>query len=101
MPYTEIYIPLCRYSISDGRLKWCCHTEYFKSNFINWTSGNDKIDNSIREAQEKARSSDKRIFEWIPYDQFDDIKETEDNPTIYSATWKDGPLRYDSLEKKL
>jgi hypothetical protein len=36
------------------------------------------------------------VFEWIPYNQFDEIKETgkNDSITIYSAIWKDGPLYY-------
>jgi hypothetical protein len=36
------------------------------------------------------------IFEWIPYNQFDEIKETGKNNSItaYSAIWKDGPLDY-------
>ncbi len=32
------------------------------------------------------------IFEWIPYNQFDNIKEI--NITLHSAIWKDGPLYY-------
>jgi hypothetical protein len=34
------------------------------------------------------------IVEWIPYDQFNDIKEIGKNNsiTVYSAIWKNGPL---------
>ena len=34
------------------------------------------------------------MFEWIPYNQFNSIKETGKNGfmTVYSAIWKDGPL---------
>jgi hypothetical protein len=34
------------------------------------------------------------VFEWIPFNQFNEIKEIEKNnhTTIYSATWKNGPL---------
>ena len=37
------------------------------------------------------------VFEWIPYNQFSDIKEIGRGgfATVYSAIWKDGPLRYD------
>ena len=37
------------------------------------------------------------IFEWIPYNQFSDIKEIGIGgfATVYSAIWKDGPLKYD------
>ena len=36
------------------------------------------------------------VFEWIPYNQFNDIKEIgkSDFITVYSAIWRDGPLRY-------
>jgi hypothetical protein len=34
------------------------------------------------------------VFEWIPYNQFNKIKEIENNnyTAIYSAIWKNGPL---------
>ena len=37
----------------DSRYKWCklCHINYLKNNFTNWTSGNEKIGNFIREMQ--------------------------------------------------
>ena len=37
------------------------------------------------------------IFEWIPYNQFDNIEEINKGnfATVYSAIWKDGPLYYD------
>ena len=40
------------------------------------------------------------VFEWIPYSQFDDIKEIDNDSfaTVYSAIWIDGPL-YFSEEK--
>ena len=43
------------------------------------------------------------IFEWIPYNQFNDIEEIGRDAfaTIYSAIWKDGPLYYDWNETKL
>jgi hypothetical protein len=36
------------------------------------------------------------IFEWIPYDQFNDIKEIGKGgfSTVYSAIWKNGLLHY-------
>jgi hypothetical protein len=36
------------------------------------------------------------VFEWIPYNQFNEIKEIGKNgsDTIYLAIWKDGPLFY-------
>ena len=36
------------------------------------------------------------VFEWIPYNQFSDIKEISRGgfATVYSAIWKGGPLEY-------
>ena len=61
----------------------------------NW-SGNQKIDDFIREMHLKIDSYDNIIFEWIPYNQFSDIKEIGRGgfATVYSAIWKDGPLKY-------
>jgi hypothetical protein len=38
------------------------------------------------------------VFEWIPYNQFNEIKEIEKNNhiAIYSAIWKNGPLYKES-----
>ena len=58
-----------------------------------WPSGNEKIDDFIQEMQLKSSNY---VFEWIPYSQFNKIKETGKNnlTTVYSAIWKDGPLIY-------
>jgi hypothetical protein len=58
-------------------------------NYANWISGNKIIDNLIQEML-----IDNTLFEWIPYNQFNEIKETGKNNsiTVYSAIWKDGPL---------
>ena|SRR5436190_14948559 len=42
------------------------------------------------------------IFEWIPYNQFNIIKEVCKNSvtTTYLAIWKDGPLDYDDNKNK-
>jgi len=50
------------------------------------------IDDYIQERQQKIEKSDNIIFEWIPYNQLNDIKEI--NSDLYSAIWKDGPLYY-------
>src|SRR5581483_2063871 len=61
-----------------------------------YCSGNKKIDNFIQEMQLKRNSYNDIIFEWIPYNQFNNIKEISkgDSATVYSAIWKDGPLYY-------
>src|SRR4051794_10384177 len=69
---------------------------------INWNSGNEKIDGFVQEMRLKIDSPYDIVFEWIPYNQFSDIKEVGrgDFATIYSAIWKDGPLNYDSDNKE-
>ncbi|GBC37973.2 kinase-like domain-containing protein [Rhizophagus irregularis DAOM 181602=DAOM 197198] len=41
------------------------------------------------------------IVEWIPYNQFNDIKEISRNDftVLYSAIWKDGPLQHNNDER--
>ena len=48
--------------------------------------------------QLKIKKYGDTIVEWIPYDQFDNIKEIrkDDFGTLFSAIWKNGLLRYDS-----
>ena len=59
-------------------------------------SGNKQIDNFIQEMQLKRSSHDDIVFEWIPYNQFNNIEEVSkgDFATVHSAIWKDGPLSY-------
>ncbi|GBB87991.1 hypothetical protein RclHR1_01450019 [Rhizophagus clarus] len=48
----------------------------------------------IQEMPLKIKSDYSIIFEWIPFNQFDNIKEIKkgDFDTVYTAIWKDGPL---------
>ncbi|GBB98801.1 hypothetical protein RclHR1_33250001 [Rhizophagus clarus] len=92
----------CDYSIDIDKnpyIKWCkrCQINKLKKNFTNWTSGNEKIDDLIKETQLKISKYSDIIVEWIPYNQFNDIKEITkvDFTTLYSAIWLDGPLNYD------
>jgi hypothetical protein len=41
------------------------------------------------------------VLEWIPYNQFNEIKEIRKNGhiTLYSAIWKDGPFYWNSQNK--
>src|SRR2546421_7914641 len=65
-----------------------------------YCSGNKQIDVLIQEMHLKINSKNDIVFEWIPYNQFDNIEEISkgDYATIYSATWKNGPLYYDHKE---
>jgi hypothetical protein len=81
----------------DKNHKWykSCQVNYLKINFPNWTSENEKIDEFIRKMQLKTDYCNGIVFEWIPYNQFNDIKEIGDNHAkVYSAVWNDGPLYY-------
>jgi hypothetical protein len=66
------------------------------------TSKNEKIDNLIQEMQSKINSYNDIVFEWIPYNQFDDIKEIGKGgfAKVYSAEWVDGPLYYNAGKLK-
>ncbi|RHZ87579.1 hypothetical protein Glove_33g129 [Diversispora epigaea] len=72
---------------------WCkpCNSKHFQNDFNNWTSGNDKIDKFIQDAQLNA-NRDWNAIEWIPYDRFKDVKQIGKGGfgTIHYARWIDG-----------
>ena len=63
---------------------------------------NKKVDNLIQEMQLKIKNKEDIIFEWIPYNKFDNIEEINkgDFATVYSAIWKDGPLHYNDYKEE-
>ncbi|EXX76903.1 Ste11p [Rhizophagus irregularis DAOM 197198w] len=85
----------------DLARKWCksCHINQLKDNFINWTSGDEKIDNFIQKKQLNVMTSFDLIFEWIPYNELIEIKEIGKGE-LSTAIWKEGPLYYDNFEKE-
>ena len=93
----------CGERYTNSTHKWCksCHINNLKENFKNWTSKNENIDDIIRKMQLKINEWNDIIFEWIPYDQFNDIKRIYKSADFdtYSAIWKDGPLIYDYENK--
>ena len=68
-----------------------------QNNFV-WKSGNEEIDDFIQEMQLKIKDNNSNIFEWIPYNQFNEIKEIGKSSSItaYSAIWRDGPLYWNT-----
>ncbi|CAB5364384.1 unnamed protein product [Rhizophagus irregularis] len=104
MPYDYECKRCGKYSNNSLQQRWCksCQINDLRKNFTNWTSGNEKIDSLIQEKQLKIDKYFDIIVEWIPYDKFDDIKELgkDEFSTIYSAIWKDGPLKYDKDERE-
>ncbi|RHZ80432.1 hypothetical protein Glove_136g11 [Diversispora epigaea] len=72
-----------------------CHSKHFQNDFNNWTSGNDKIDKFIRDAQLQLNANDYlEVMEWIPYDRFEDVKQIGRGGfgTIHYAMWIEGPI---------
>ncbi len=66
---------------------------------------NKIIDDFIQKQQQKINynsGNPATIFEWIPYDKFNNLKEVGKGgfATVYSAIWEDGPLYYNFNEKK-
>src|SRR5437764_9460563 len=78
--------------------KWCklCKRNFFKQKITIQISGNKKIDNFIQKMQLKINNFNEIVFEWIPYDQFNDINEIGKNSfaTMCLAIWKEGLLEY-------
>ncbi|GET65219.1 kinase-like domain-containing protein [Rhizophagus irregularis DAOM 181602=DAOM 197198] len=73
---------------------------YYKISQIYGISQESITKDYIMVLQKKYYESPKDIiFEWIPYNQFNDIEEK--CKAVYSASWKDGPLEYDSNNKML
>jgi hypothetical protein len=84
--------PECRKPrISFG---WCyeCETSSMKENFINWTSGDKKIDELLQLTQMNATQTCDYL-EWIPFEKFEMIKHIGSGgfSCIYSALWLEGP----------
>ncbi|CAB4426590.1 unnamed protein product [Rhizophagus irregularis] len=103
--YYHGYCVKCDKKYTSNESNWCkqCQIDYFKNNFMNWTSGNEKFDDLIQKMQLQVNNHNGIIIEWIPFDQFKNIKEIgEVNfARIYSAVWKDGPLNYNYNKMEL
>src|SRR6266498_1215939 len=99
----DYYCEKCGEEYTNMESRWCkpCQIDNLKKNFTNWTSENEKVDDFIQEMQLKINYYNDVIVEWIPYNQFDNIKQiVKDNLfTIYSAIWKNGQLNYDEYKK--
>ena len=98
--YFENYCEECCEKYVDTYVKWCkpCQVNCLKNNFINWTSNNEKIDDFIKEKQLSISSLVDKVFEWIPYNQLNNIKKMKSDFAM--AVWKDGPLYYNKYKKK-
>jgi hypothetical protein len=77
-------------------VSWCvdCDVEYLVGKFRNWSSGDLRIDNLIRNTQQTAMEY-MGYLEWIDFSEFELVKSTGKDgsfSTIYSAVWLEGPL---------
>src|SRR3954470_21659670 len=83
-----------------GKLCELCQINYFRKNFTDCANENEKINKLIQEIQLK-NDHNGIIFEWIPYNQFNNIKEMDkyDLTKIHSAIWENGPSYYDGKNK--
>src|SRR5256885_1631241 len=84
--------------------KYCerCISLHLQSLFKTWTSGNKIIDDFIHQCQ-LLSSLPKHILEWIPFDQFVNIKKLTEGgfSSIYTAIWTKGCLSdYDENKKE-
>ena len=91
--YNNIHIKLCK----------SCHIK--SANIIIGNKNekiNEKINDLIQEIQLKITNSYDIVPEWIPYNQFSNIVEIskDDFSVLYSAIWRDGPLRYNVYDNK-
>ncbi|GBC27866.2 kinase-like domain-containing protein [Rhizophagus irregularis DAOM 181602=DAOM 197198] len=96
--YGKTYCKNCGEKYGHADHSWCRQCLITATSINN---GNEKIDDLIQEMQLKINSPFNIIFEWIPYDQFNYIKEIGKGgfATVYSAIWKDGPIKYDVDEE--
>ncbi|RHZ87542.1 hypothetical protein Glove_33g97 [Diversispora epigaea] len=82
---------------------WCkpCNSKHFQNDFNNWTSGNDKIDKLIQDAQLNAITR-WVVMEWIPYGRFIDVKQIGKGGfgTIHYARWIDGDIQRWDIENQ-
>jgi hypothetical protein len=80
-----------------------CVRNYLKTNFSNWTSGNDDIDKLIQKCQMESLVPSK-IVEWIPYHNLKNIKYLTKGgfSEIYTADWIGGDYyEWDSEKQQL
>ncbi|CAG8450694.1 11711_t:CDS:2 [Acaulospora morrowiae] len=80
-----------------------CIRNYLMQNFDKWDSGNDKINKIIQETQKNVVCP-YQVVEWIPYENFDNVKMLNKGgfSTVFTATWKNGYFnRWNSITKSL
>jgi hypothetical protein len=92
--YFDYYCKTCGNKNEDKWCKHCCMNQ-LKNDFMNWTSGNEKINDFIQKKQLEFKNNE-ILFEWIPFNKFINVEELGDN-CLTTAIWKDGPLYYNKI----
>ena len=80
-----------------------CVRNYLISNFSNWTSGSNDVDDLIQKCQMETLTPSMAI-EWIPYNKLQNIKYLTKGgfSEIYTAGWLDGSYwEWDSKKQQL
>jgi hypothetical protein len=80
-----------------------CMQNYLKDKFSDWTSGNNEIDDLIKECQ-MASLHPGMITEWIPYNNLQNIEYLARGgcSEVYTADWNDGDYyEWDSSKREL
>ncbi|RIB24250.1 kinase-like domain-containing protein [Gigaspora rosea] len=74
-------------------LKWCqsCNAKRLESEFPNWTSGNNELDEFLKKTQLTARCW-QEVFEWIPCSNIIEMEYIGKGGygTVYKSKWLDG-----------
>ncbi|GES93957.1 kinase-like domain-containing protein [Rhizophagus clarus] len=98
--YFEKYCEKCGEEYTDEIYKWCkpCQVNFLTNHFSHRMDKSEQINDFILEEQLKINCPDDIVFEWIPYNQFNFIKEVRKG--FATAVWKDGLLEYNKDSKK-
>src|SRR5215472_11040751 len=97
------YCPQCKKA--SNYYAWCnsCDRKALVDKFNTWSTGNKALDLFIQETQRTATSYDSRYIgsylEYVPYDQFTDVKSLARGgfAEVFTVRWLDG--RREAIEK--
>ncbi|RHZ80943.1 hypothetical protein Glove_130g2 [Diversispora epigaea] len=93
------YLGLLYNNVGQNNDTSLINMKHFQNDFHNWTSGNDKIDKLIQNAQLNVDYW-WEVIEWIPCDKFKDVKQIGSGGfgTIHYARWIDGYIEKWDIE---
>ena len=94
------YCENCIKKYTNKSYKWCKSCQI---NGLNYGVNKliEEIDDLIQEMRSRINDHNDIVFEWIPYNQFSEIKEISKDSiaTLYLAIWIDGPLEFNEYTK--